>query len=95
MKNIIGNLVVSVFGYLIGRAGHFFLGNKINFLHHWIYGLIILVAGIIIYIFSHKLWGLYLIFFGFGIILSDLNDMRHLKSFGRDHLKIKKFWGID
>lgn len=95
MKNTIINLIILFLGYLVGRSGHFFLGDKVNFLHHWLYGLIILVAGIIFYVFSHKSWGLYLIFFGFGIILSDLNDMSHLKSFGRDRLRIKKFWGVD
>jgi hypothetical protein len=95
MKNIIINLIVLFLGYLIGRAGHFFLGDKINFFHHWIYGLIILIVGIIFYIFFHKPWGIYLIFFGLGVTLSDLNDMSHLKSFGRDQLRIKKFWGVD
>lgn len=92
MKNIIINLIILFLGYLIGRAGHFFFGDKIDFLHHWIYGLIILAIGIA---FFQKPWEIYLISFGFSLTLSDLNDLLHFKFFGRDKLKIKKFWGVD
>lgn len=92
MNTLIGSLIAFILGYLIGRAGHFFLGDKINFFHHWIYGLIILAIGIA---FFQKPWEVYLISFGFSLTLSDLNDLVHFKFFGRDKLKIKKFWGID
>ncbi len=92
MKIIINNVIILFTGYLIGRVSHFFFGDKIDFLHHWIYGLIILTAGIALF---PRPWGIYLISFGSSLTLSDLNDMIHFKFFGRDRQKNKKFWGID
>jgi len=81
-----------IFGaYTIGRIGHI-LGGHLKAPHHWIYGIISLVLGII---FSHRLLGIYLILFGIGHTISDLKDMLELKFYGVDEVEKKKFWGID
>ena len=60
--------------------------------HHWIYGMLALVVGIVL----HSKWfGIYLILFGIGHIISDLKDMIELKFYGVDDVEVKKFWGID
>jgi len=51
-----------------------------------------LVVGIVL----HSKWfGIYLILFGIGHIISDLKDMIELKFYGVDDVEVKKFWGID
>ncbi len=77
--------------YAIGRAGHI-LGGHLKAPHHWIYGMISLVLGII---FVHRALGPYLIAFGVGHTISDLKDMIELKFYGVDSVEVKKFWGID
>jgi hypothetical protein len=72
-------------GYLIGRIGDYFAGHW-NFFHHWIYGVILLFFGV---------FNIYILFFGAGLIISDLNDMLHFRIFGPDEKKEKKFWGFD
>jgi hypothetical protein len=78
-------------GFSLGRIGHI-LGGHLESPHHWIYGIIILIAGLIFY---NNYLGIYLILFGIGFTISDLKDMIELKFYGVDDVKIKKFWGID
>ncbi len=68
------------------------MGGHLNTPHHWIYGVIALIVGII---YRNTAWGYYLISFGIGFIISDFKDMIDLKFFGVDDVEIKKFWGID
>ena len=90
MRFIIYFLVL--FGaYSVGRIGHI-LGGHLKAPHHWIYGMLALVVGIVL----HSKWfGIYLILFGIGHIISDLKDMIELKFYGVDDVEVKKFWGID
>lgn len=82
----------TLFGsYAIGRISHI-LGGHLNTPHHWIYGIIALIIGII---FRRKKWGIYLILFGVGFIISDFKDLLDLKFYGPDAMVKKKFWGID
>ena len=77
--------------YTIGRIGHILCGH-LKAPHHWIYGVISLILGIVYH--SHVL-GIYLIMFGIGHTISDLKDMVELKFYGVDDVEVKKFWGID
>ncbi|HSX18430.1 MAG TPA: hypothetical protein VLE51_03685 [Candidatus Saccharimonadales bacterium] len=78
-------------GYAIGRISHI-LGGHLKAPHHWIYGMMALIVGII---FIHHGLGPYLIAFGIGHTISDLKDMIELKFYGVDPPGPKKFWGID
>jgi predicted alpha/beta hydrolase len=90
MKIII-YIAVFFISYSIGRISHI-LGGHLNTPHHWIYGVIALIVGII---FHREKWSIYLILFGIGFIISDFTDMIDLKFYGVDDVKIKKFWGVD
>jgi ABC-type dipeptide/oligopeptide/nickel transport system permease subunit len=79
-------IIILFIGYLLGRIGDYYAGHW-DFFHHWIYGVILIIPGILI----HE----YLIWFGIGLIISDLKDMLELKIFGPDEKEIKRFWGID
>lgn len=91
MKLYIIYISVLFISYAIGRIGHI-LGGHLNTPHHWIYGVISLIVGIIFY---KEKWGIFLILIGLGFIISDFKDMIDLKFFGVDDVKIKRFWGID
>jgi hypothetical protein len=85
-------LLVAVFvGFAIGRIGHM-LGGHLNTPDHWIYGVLLVIGGIILY---KNPWGKYLITLGIGHTISDLKDMLNLKFYGPDKVDVKKFWGID
>lgn len=90
MKFIVYVLILFA-SYAIGRIGHI-LGGHLKAPHHWIYGVIFLIAGIVLY---GKTIGMYLILSGAGLVISDLKNMVNLKFFGVDDVKVKKFWGID
>lgn len=90
MKLVFYALIIFA-SYAVGRIGHM-LGGHLKAPHHWIYGAIALVIGII---FRHEEWGIYLLLFGIGFIISDLKDMINLRFYGVDDVKVKKFWGID
>jgi hypothetical protein len=84
-------LLVAFIGYAIGRIGHIY-GGQIRSPHHWIYGLVLMILGLIFY---QNFWGLAAIAFGVGHFISDFKDFLDLKFFGRDEEGEKKFWGID
>lgn len=77
---------IAFIGYLIGRAGDYFAGHW-DFFHHWIYGVVCIVFGI----FLDPAF----IYFGIGLIISDLKDMMQLKIFGPDKKDKIRFWDID
>lgn len=85
--------IVAFVGFAIGRTGHIF-GGQLNTPHHWIYGIILIIIGIVIW-FYKKEWSLYFIFFGLGLTISDLKDMIDLKFYGVDPPGPKRFWHID
>ncbi|MEK7095803.1 MAG: hypothetical protein AAB896_00720 [Patescibacteria group bacterium] len=84
-------LAIAFIGYAIGRVSHI-LGGHLNAPHHWIYGVLAIIVGVIFY--KHN-FGRWLIAFGIGHTISDLKDMLELKFYGRDTVEVKKFWGID
>jgi len=79
-------IIVLFIGYLIGRIGDYYAGHW-DFFHHWIYAIFFCLLGIA--------YGFYFLFFGVGLIISDLKDMLKLEIYGPDKKEIKKFWGID
>jgi len=84
-------LLVAFIGYAIGRISHIYWGH-IKSPHHWIYGLALMVIGLIFY---QNFWGLVALAFGIGYFISDFKDFWHLKFYGPDEEGEKKFWGID
>lgn len=86
-------LAVVFAGFAIGRIGHIF-GGQLNTPHHWIYGVILVIIGVVLW-FYKKEWALYFILFGLGLTISDLKDMIDLKFWGVDPPGEKRFWGID
>lgn len=89
--NIIIYILIAFIGYAIGRIGHI-LGGQLKAPHHWIYGFILMVVGLIFY---ESQWGLYALAFGLGLFISDLKDFLALKFYGVDDVQIKRFWHID
>lgn len=91
-------ILLSVFlGYLIGRVGDCYLNPWLKdpawAPHHWIYGLIIMVIGLII--MENRQMGIWLFSFGLGHFISDLKDFIDLKFIGADNKLKTKFWGVD
>jgi len=84
-------IAIAIVSYAIGRISHV-LGGQLNTPHHWIYGVIAVLVGIIFY---RQWWGIYLIALGIGFIVSDFKDMIELKFYGPDEPGIRIFWGID
>ncbi|MCX6764800.1 MAG: hypothetical protein NTU58_03845 [Candidatus Nealsonbacteria bacterium] len=60
--------------------------------HHWIFGLILMILGLI---FRKHFLGLLILYFGAGFFISDFNDFLQLKIIGPDEISKNKFWGID
>ena len=86
---------ILLIGYIVGRLGHFFYGDKVDFLHHWIYGLLIVLLGFIID-FENSLNSVALISFGLGCFISDFYDFLKFRIYGRDvHFGKKNFLGFD
>ena len=81
-------------GYAVGRISHIVAhGRKIQSVHHWVHGLVLFVAGLLL----HNRWyGLCVAMFGLGLVISDLNDMMAGRFYGlKDHeFEKQKFWGI-
>ena len=92
-KQVAIYLAILFVSYSIGRVSHI-LGGQLNAPHHWIYGILLIIAGIALW-FYKKEWSLYFIFFGLGLTISDLKDMIDLKIWGVDDVEVKRFWGID
>jgi hypothetical protein len=99
MKKNLLLFIAGFVGFVAGRIGHYFGGSdngifsKLN-VHHWIYGLIIIVLVIIIKFKNSK----YITAFGIGVFVSDLNDFLNFRFIGSspaDLNPIKNFWSID
>lgn len=92
--NTVMTLLVAATGFLGFAAGR--LGDKIgghwNVPHHWIYGLMMIVAGAV---FIEHTLGMLSIAFGKGHFISDLKDFWHMRVWGPDKEHRWKFWGID
>ncbi len=91
ISQILFYILIGFIGYAIGRMGHIYLGY-IKSPHHWIYGLFLIVLGLIFY---KSFLGLLFFSFGVGHFISDFKDFLHLKFYGADEEGEKKFWGID
>ena len=83
-------ILIAFTGYAIGRITHIHWGH-IKSPHHWIYGLILIILGLIFYKYF---LGLIALSFGTGHFISDFKDFLHLKFYGVDEEGEKKFWGI-
>jgi hypothetical protein len=92
-KNIIFGLIFIFIGYISGRIGHLIGGVSLS-PHHWIYGFIIMILGLILYRKYSKFYFL-IGFFGMGVFISDLNDFWNLQFYGIDTVNIFTFWNID
>jgi hypothetical protein len=77
------NLLYIFIGYAAGRQGHIINHGSLGY-HHWL-------LGAFLYLFGNQT-GRDL---GYGLMLSDLNDMMHLRIFGADTVSTYNFWGID
>jgi len=98
VESILFFLLIAFLGYLVGRWGdnylNFWLKDPSWAPHHWIYGLILAIVGIL-YIDSSL--GFWAFSFGAGLFISDLKDFLDFKFFGKDN-KTKdqrRFWHID
>ena len=78
-------------GFASGRLGHIYFG-PLNTPHHWIYGLVSIILGLI---FLDHSFGLFLLCWGIGCFVSDLKDFLKLRFWGVDEVDEFKFWGID
>ncbi|MFA5878211.1 MAG: hypothetical protein WC845_02485 [Candidatus Staskawiczbacteria bacterium] len=88
--------LVGFIGFAIGRVGHI-LGGQVAWIpHHWIFGLILLSAGLVCLLFKRgRNIGYYLIFFGAGVFISDFRDFTLGRVWELDDVTILKFWGVD
>jgi len=87
---ITSSLISTFIGFAIGRLGDKY-GGHLNAPHHWIYGLILIIIGII---FIDTQIGILSLFLGIGHFTSDLDDFLHLRIWGVDEPHEWKFWSI-
>lgn len=86
-------LIAGFLGYIIGRLSHILTKwFNPNSPHHWIYGLLLIILGVI---YWQQPLAKYAFSFGVGHFISDLKDLLELKFIGPDEEGPKKFWGID
>lgn len=83
-------LIMFFIGFAVGRYGDKW-GGHLNTPHHWIYGLLLIIVGII---FIHNNAGIVALSFGIGHFLSDLNDFINMRFYGPDEPHDWKFWSI-
>lgn len=88
---IIFYILIAFVGFAIGRLGHIY-GGHLKDPHHWIYGMILIILGLI---FWRHFLGPVMFSFGFGHFISDLVDFLNFRILGPDKPGKKKFWGID
>ncbi|MCK5449688.1 hypothetical protein KAI32_02385 [Candidatus Pacearchaeota archaeon] len=84
------SLIGTFVGFAIGRFGDKY-GGHLNAPHHWIYGLVLIVVGII---YIHNWIGMLSLSFGVGHFVSDLDDFLHMRIWGVDEPHEWKFWSI-
>ena len=83
-------LIGAFVGFAIGRFGDKY-GGHLNAPHHWIYGLVLIVVGII---YVNNWVGILSLFFGVGHFVSDFDDFLHMRIWGVDEPHEWKFWSI-
>ena len=83
-------LTSAFIGFAIGRFGDKW-GGHLNGLHHWIYGLALIILGAI---YRNNYLGIISLFFGAGHFVSDLDDFLHRRIWGVDVPHKWKFWSI-
>lgn len=88
--DIILQLAIIFIGFALGRFGDLIFGHMKS-THHWTYGVVLIIIGII---FFEKFWGLWLISLGIGMVISDLDDFLHFRVYGVDEPHKWKFWSI-
>ena len=84
------NLIGAFIGFAIGRFGDKY-GGHLNAPHHWIYGLILIIIGII---HVNNQIGILSLSFGIGNFISDLDDFLHMRIWGIVEPHEWKFWSI-
>ncbi|MFA5992943.1 MAG: hypothetical protein WC796_04525 [Candidatus Pacearchaeota archaeon] len=83
--------IVSLFaGFSLGRIGDKY-GGHLNGPHHWIFGIVLVIIGIF---YIKDIFGIFLIFFGIGLFISDLNDFLNKRFWSVDIPHKWKFWSI-
>lgn len=98
ITNIIIIFVATFLGYIIGRFGDYYLNFWLKdpswAPHHWIYGLLLAIIGLLL--LKNSL-GLGTFFLGLGLFISDLKDFFDFKIIGADNKtkNTRKFWNID
>lgn len=94
--HLIYYLLAAFATYLIGRWSHYYLNDRLGnpkwAPDHWIYGLLLIIVGLI---FHQEFLGLLALSFGAGLFVSDFKDFLKLKFIGPDEEEEKRFWGID
>jgi hypothetical protein len=96
--NIINFLIAGFLGYLIGRFSdnyvNIWIGDPKWIPHHWIFGLILMIIGIVCFKNNLEIW---IFSFGAGLFVSDLKDFLDLKFFAPDGKtkETRRFWHID
>jgi hypothetical protein len=85
-------ILFSFLGYVAGRIGDKY-GGHMDVPHHWIYGLIMIIVGLVY--FDNFYWWAIFVAGGFGVFISDLNDFLRLRFYGPDESESPSFWGID
>jgi uncharacterized membrane protein len=74
--------------------GHIIGGSVWWIPHHWILGLLLMIAPLFFTKLSWKL-KIIIILCGLGLLISDFNDFLAFRLIGADTVKIIKFWGTD
>jgi hypothetical protein len=90
LQLIIVGALSALIGFGVGRIGDKH-GGHVNSPHHWIYGLVLAVAGIF---FMENPLGFISLTFGVGLFVSDLRDFLHLRFYGVDEPHEWRFWDI-
>ena len=96
--SVLNFLAAAFLGYLVGRWADNYLNVWLNdppwAPHHWIHGAILIIMGNFWFTYSLGLW---IIFFGVGLFISDLKDFWNLKLFAPDGKtkETRRFWHID
>lgn len=96
--SIIYFLLSGFAGYVIGRWAdnylNFWIGDPHYLPDHWIYGLILMIVGPLLFA---TFFGWLVFAFGAGHFISDLKDFLNLKFYGSDNKDKTKvrFWHID
>ena len=78
ITQILFYILMAFVAYVIGRIGHVYWGH-LRTPHHWIYGLILMILGLIFY---EKFSGLLMFSLGTGHFISDFKDFLHFRLLG-------------